>query len=142
MLRTRQVVLHFITFRHSSAASARSANDSCGLNSRSLKNVCSSFIPAPSFPLPLSFFPQSPQNRTQNSRLKFRTSSTAEEEDEDNMEEIDTDNIIDGGRRTRGKRIDFAKAAAENPAEDDDDDEDDDEDFQAKGEDDADAMQE
>ena len=26
------------------------------------------------------------------------------------MEEIDTENIISGGRRTRGKNIDFAKA--------------------------------
>jgi hypothetical protein len=42
------------------------------------------------------------------------------------MEEIDLDNVI--GRRTRGKVIDFAKAAAENPP-DDDEDEDDDEDF-------------
>jgi hypothetical protein len=45
--------------------------------------------------------------------------------DDDNMEEIDLDNVI--GRRTRGKVIDFAKAAEENPAEDED--EDDDEDF-------------
>ncbi|KAK4035283.1 hypothetical protein C8A01DRAFT_18030 [Parachaetomium inaequale] len=44
--------------------------------------------------------------------------------DDDNMEEIDLDNVI--GRRTRGKVIDFAKAAAENPAEDDEDEEDDD----------------
>jgi hypothetical protein len=29
------------------------------------------------------------------------------------MAEIDLDNIVDGGRRTRGKQIDFAKAAAE-----------------------------
>ncbi|KAL2257332.1 hypothetical protein VTK26DRAFT_323 [Humicola hyalothermophila] len=47
--------------------------------------------------------------------------------DEDNMEEIDLENVI--GRRTRGKVIDFAKAAEENPPEDDEDDEDDD-DFQ------------
>lgn len=40
------------------------------------------------------------------------------------MEEIDLDNVI--GRRTRGKVIDFAKAAQENPAEDDDEDDDDD----------------
>lgn len=42
------------------------------------------------------------------------------------MEEIDTENIIADGRRTRGKEIDFAKAAAEddNDEEDDDDDED------------------
>ena len=61
-----------------------------------------------------------------------------EEADEDNMEEIDTDNIITDGRRTRGKAIDFAKAAEELPEDEDDDDEDDD-DFEEKDED---AMQE
>lgn len=48
------------------------------------------------------------------------------EVEEDNLEEIDPENIV--GRRTRGKVIDFAKAAQENPPEDDDDDEED-EDF-------------
>lgn len=43
------------------------------------------------------------------------------------MEEIDTDNIISGGRRTRGKNIDFAKAAE--GLDDDEDDEEDDADF-------------
>jgi len=56
-----------------------------------------------------------------------------EEPDDDNMEEIDTDNIINGGRRTRGKVIDFAKAAQE--AKDLDEDEDDeDDDFEAPDE--------
>lgn len=45
------------------------------------------------------------------------------------MEEIDTDNIITDGRRTRGRKIDFAKAAQELPEEDED--EDDDDDFEA-----------
>jgi hypothetical protein len=45
------------------------------------------------------------------------------------MEEIDLANVVEGGRRTRGQVIDFAKAAEENPMEDDDEDEDD-EDFQ------------
>jgi hypothetical protein len=44
------------------------------------------------------------------------------------MEEIDLDNVI--GRRTRGKVIDFAKAAEQNPAEEDEEDEDDDDDFE------------
>lgn len=44
------------------------------------------------------------------------------------MEEIDTNNIIEGGRRTRGKSIDFAKAAEQ--AGDLEEDEDDDEDFE------------
>ena len=49
------------------------------------------------------------------------------------MEEISTENIISDGRRTRGKSIDYAKAAAE--AQDLDDDEDDDEDFEEKDDD-------
>jgi hypothetical protein len=52
-------------------------------------------------------------------------------EEDDGMEEIDPGNVI--GRRTRGKVIDFAKAAAENPAEGDDDEEDDD-DFEVEDE--------
>ncbi|KAF2878317.1 histone chaperone domain CHZ-domain-containing protein [Massariosphaeria phaeospora] len=48
-----------------------------------------------------------------------------EPEDEDNMEEIDTSNIV--GSRTRGKNIDFAKANKE--LGDEDDDEENDEDF-------------
>lgn len=43
------------------------------------------------------------------------------------MAEIDTGNIISGGRRTRGKNIDFAKAAQE--AGDEEEDEEEDEDF-------------
>ncbi|CAD6451787.1 8ea809d7-3c52-4614-b5c0-8e0c49f0cfa4 [Sclerotinia trifoliorum] len=53
-----------------------------------------------------------------------------EEEASDN--EIDKSNIIQG-RRTRGKKIDFAAAAKDLPAEDD---EDEDDDFQSEGEDD------
>lgn len=47
------------------------------------------------------------------------------------MEEIDPNNVI--GRRTRGKVIDFAAAAAQNPPEGDED-EDDDEDFEVEDE--------
>ena len=50
-----------------------------------------------------------------------------EVEDEDNMEEIDSSNIL-SGRRTRGKDIDFAKAAAD--SKDLDEDEEEDEDFE------------
>lgn len=49
------------------------------------------------------------------------------------MEEINTDNIINDGRRTRGKQIDFHKAAE--ATEDLDDDEDDDDDFEEKEDD-------
>jgi hypothetical protein len=54
------------------------------------------------------------------------------------MEEIDLDNVI--GRRTRGKVIDFAKAAEENPV--DEDDEEDDDDFEGEGEVEEDKMDE
>ena len=58
--------------------------------------------------------------------------SIVEEEDEDNMEEIDSDNII--GRRTRGKTIDFAEAAKNAGDELEDDEDDDDDDFEEKDE--------
>lgn len=46
------------------------------------------------------------------------------------MEEIDLNNIVEGGRRTRGAKIDFAKAAEKLPADEaDEDEEDDDDDF-------------
>lgn len=53
--------------------------------------------------------------------------------EEDDLAEIDTTNIIEGGRRTRGKKIDFAKAAAEADAMEEDSE--DDEDFKAPPED-------
>ncbi|KAK3985587.1 histone chaperone domain CHZ-domain-containing protein [Cladorrhinum sp. PSN332] len=52
-------------------------------------------------------------------------------EEEDGLEEIDLENVI--GRRTRGKVIDFAKAAQENPPDEDDDSEED-EDFEMEDE--------
>ena len=59
----------------------------------------------------------------------------AEEDDEDNMEEIDTSNIV--GSRTRGKNIDWKEAAEANKGEIDDEEEDDeDDDFEGDGDDD------
>lgn len=69
-------------------------------------------------------------------RLANAGEITAEEDDQDNMEEIDTDNIISDGRRTRGKSIDFAKAAENAGDELDDDDDDEDDDFEAEEDDD------
>ncbi|OJJ73017.1 hypothetical protein ASPBRDRAFT_54784 [Aspergillus brasiliensis CBS 101740] len=65
--------------------------------------------------------------------------SEAEEmEDNDSLEPISADNIISGGRRTRGKNIDF-QAAAEKLKEDDmDEDDDDDDDYVGAGDDDED----
>ena len=58
--------------------------------------------------------------------LCLQLTRSTEEEDEDNMEEITEENIVN--RRTRGKQIDYSKAA-EN-TEDLEDDEDDDDDFE------------
>ncbi|KAI2465706.1 hypothetical protein F4781DRAFT_408295 [Annulohypoxylon bovei var. microspora] len=52
---------------------------------------------------------------------------------DDGLDEIDLGNIVEGGRRTRGRVIDWAKAAQDNPAEDDDDDDDED-DYEPAGE--------
>lgn len=50
------------------------------------------------------------------------------------MESIDTDNIIEDGRRTRGLKVDFL-AANENAGDElDDDDEEEDEDFHEEDE--------
>jgi len=51
-----------------------------------------------------------------------------EDEGQGNLEPISSDNIIQGGRRTRGKNIDFQEAAEKTKNEEVDDD-DDDEDF-------------
>lgn len=40
------------------------------------------------------------------------------------MGKIDLNNIVEGGRRTRGQKIDYAKAAEDNPADEDDDEDD------------------
>ncbi|KAM0471159.1 hypothetical protein ACHAPX_009500 [Trichoderma viride] len=56
------------------------------------------------------------------------------EPDEDGLEEIDLNNIVEGGRRTRGAQIDYARAAEQTPM-DDDEDEEEDEDFQPPNED-------
>lgn len=56
------------------------------------------------------------------------------------MEEIDTNNIIEGGRRTRGQ-VDYAKANEELGPEDEDD-EDEDDDFEGGAEDEDDKMEE
>ncbi|EAU29626.1 predicted protein [Aspergillus terreus NIH2624] len=57
-----------------------------------------------------------------------------DEDGGDNLEPISADNIISGGRRTRGKTIDFQEAAEK--IQGDDDDEDDDEEFQPNDDDD------
>ncbi|OJK03291.1 hypothetical protein ASPACDRAFT_40613 [Aspergillus aculeatus ATCC 16872] len=62
------------------------------------------------------------------------------DDDGDNLEPISEDNIISGGRRTRGKIVDYQAAAEKLKADNmmDDDEEEDDEDYEG-GEDDEDT---
>lgn len=60
------------------------------------------------------------------SMLTFVSLSLDEDDDgQGGLEPISSENIINGGRRTRGKTIDFQKAAEENNEVDDDDEDDD-----------------
>ncbi|KAE8350754.1 histone chaperone domain CHZ-domain-containing protein [Aspergillus coremiiformis] len=59
-----------------------------------------------------------------------------DEDDGDSLEPISADNIIRGGRRTRGKTIDFQEAA-EKLKDDEGDDDEDDEDFAPDNNDDS-----
>ncbi|KAJ5317262.1 hypothetical protein PENANT_c045G09702 [Penicillium antarcticum] len=52
-----------------------------------------------------------------------------EDDGQDNLEPIDASNIIQGGRRTRGKTVDYAEAAK---GLDDMEDEDDDEEYESR----------
>lgn len=62
-------------------------------------------------------------------RMTANTPSLEEDEEGQNgLEPISSENIISGGRRTRGKNIDFQEAA-EKTKDDEMDDDDDDEDF-------------
>lgn len=64
--------------------------------------------------------------------------STVDDEDEEdhgNLEPISQDNIIQGGRRTRGKNINWDEVHSKN-ADAMEEEEDDDEDYQAAGDDD------
>lgn len=72
------------------------------------------------------------------SRKLIRT--IVDEPDEDNMEEIDTNNIIEGGRRTRGT-VDYQKANEELGPEDEDD-EDEDDDFEGGADEEDEKMEE
>lgn len=63
------------------------------------------------------------------SNNEIRIAEEDEDEEDGNAEgAIDLDNVVPS--RTRGKVIDFAKAAEENPADNDEDDEEDDGDFE------------
>lgn len=61
-----------------------------------------------------------------------------EDEDDNNLEPISSENIIQGGRRTRGKIIDYAAEAEKN--KDEMEDSEDDEDYQGAANDDDDQM--
>ncbi|KAJ5765526.1 hypothetical protein N7520_005085 [Penicillium odoratum] len=72
--------------------------------------------------------------------LPYACAFTRSKEDEDmdnNLEPINPSNIIEGGRRTRGKIINYAEIAEQNKIGEDDDDEDDEE-YEGGGDDDND----
>lgn len=86
--------------------------------------------------------PSSTSIESQNSFADFRL-LLEEEEEEDGMDEIDTENIVAG--RTRGKNINWAEAdqKAKEAGDDlDDDDDEEDEDFEDEESKDKDAMEE
>ncbi len=53
-----------------------------------------------------------------------------DDDDNDNLEPVSADNIISGGRRTRGKTIDYQEAAGKINQDEMDEDEDDDEEYE------------
>lgn len=61
--------------------------------------------------------------------MQADTSIDEEEDGQSGLEPISSENIISGGRRTRGKNIDFQQAAEKTKDEMDDDEDDEDEDF-------------
>lgn len=63
---------------------------------------------------------------------------TDEDEDDNNLEPISSENIIQGGRRTRGKVIDYAAEAEKN--KDEMEDSEDDEDYHGANDDEDDQM--
>ncbi|AQZ16830.1 CHZ1 (YER030W) [Zygosaccharomyces parabailii] len=68
-----------------------------------------------------------PQEDSDVDDVQLDTLVAPEDEEEDDLAEIDTSNIITTGRRTRGKIIDYKKTAEQLPprqAEDDESDED------------------
>jgi hypothetical protein len=70
---------------------------------------------------------------------RYANTVTTEDEDEDNnLEPVSQQNIIQGGRRTRGKIINYADVAEQNKDEMEDSDEDDD--YQGANDNDDDQM--
>lgn len=65
-----------------------------------------------------------PESADDDDNVVDEAEDNADEDEEEDLAEIDVSNIITTGRRTRGKVIDFAKAAKENDIPEDDEDED------------------
>ncbi|GAA5982374.1 hypothetical protein JCM11641_006961 [Rhodosporidiobolus odoratus] len=71
-----------------------------------------------------------PEKEVEAKKPKTDAPATAEKEDEDEdvsgeLAHLDQGNIIEGGRRTRGRRVDYAALSKENEPEEDEDDEED-----------------
>ncbi|KAF9887672.1 Histone H2A.Z-specific chaperone [Aspergillus nanangensis] len=81
---------------------------------------------APEDPMEVSMDEEEESDDSENDEMED------DDDDGDNLEPISSENIISGGRRTRGKNIDFQEAAEklQQDAMDDSDEDDDDEDFE------------
>lgn len=73
-------------------------------------------------------------NKTNSSKTRMRrltmTITDDDDDDNDNLEPVSADNILSGGRRTRGKTIDYQEAAGKINQDEMDEDEDDDEEYE------------
>ncbi|OJJ06386.1 hypothetical protein ASPVEDRAFT_321879 [Aspergillus versicolor CBS 583.65] len=82
----------------------------------------------------ISLFRWSKVNKTNSSRTRMRrltmTTIDDDDDDNDNLEPVSADNILSGGRRTRGKTIDYQEAAERINQDEMDEDDDDDEEYE------------
>jgi hypothetical protein len=83
--------------------------------------------------------PSSQSNRIESILTFFPTDEDEDDNGDGNLEPISQDNIISGGRRTRGKQINWENVHSQN-ADAMEDEEDDDEDYQGAGDDNDDQM--
>ncbi|KAG0127143.1 histone chaperone domain CHZ-domain-containing protein [Tuber indicum] len=67
--------------------------------------------------------PEEEESDSSGEEMETEAEEEEPEVEDDEFAGLDTSNIITGGR-TRGKQIDFAKAAAEQPADEDDEEDD------------------
>ncbi|OJJ56327.1 hypothetical protein ASPSYDRAFT_33432 [Aspergillus sydowii CBS 593.65] len=70
------------------------------------------------------------EDESEESEAEEPMAEDDDDDDNDNLEPVSADNIISGGRRTRGKTIDYQEAAGKINQDEMDEDEDDDEEYE------------